>query len=198
MVRCAGVDRGGIFRVFHLFPEGIRETEPHVLDALPLETARAPFRVLVPVANPNTIASLLDISIPVVKAKDGDLIVSTTVEVPIQLPIQEGMKYINHRMPLLRAAQAHAKKQNLRVVSDIRVAHRLDEGILSAVSDEHVDLLVIGWKGFTTTRERIFGEVLDRVVTAPPPTWWLPSYRSRPASIEYSCRPPEDPYAVRR
>ena len=154
----------GFFAYSIYFQKESGETEPHVLDALPLETARAPFRVLVPVANPNTIASLLDISIPVVKAKDGDLIVSTTVEVPIQLPIQEGMKYINHRMPLLRAAQAYAKKQNLRVVSDIRVAHRLDEGILSAVSDEHVDLLVIGWKGFTTTRERIFGEVLDRVV----------------------------------
>ena len=154
----------GFFAYTIHFRKESGEAEPHVLDALPLETARAPYRVLVPVANPGTIESLLDISIPIAKARSGDLIVNTTVEVPIQLPIQEGMKYINHRMPLLRTAQAYAQKQNFRMVSDIRVAHRVDEGILSAVSDEHADLLVIGWKGFTTTRERIFGEVLDRVV----------------------------------
>ena len=154
----------GFFAYTIHFRKESGEAEPHVLDALPLETARAPYRVLVPVANPGTIESLLDISLPIAKARSGDLIVNTTVEVPIQLPIQKGMKYINHRMPLLRTAQAYAQKQNFRMVSDIRVAHRVDEGILSAISDEHADLLVIGWKGFTTTRERIFGEVLDRVV----------------------------------
>ena len=99
------------------------EAAPQGLDALPQEVARGPYRVLVPLANPSTVASLPDISIPIAKANDGDLVVTTTVEVPIQLPIQEGMKYINHRMPLLRTAQAYAHTQDMSLVSDIRVAH---------------------------------------------------------------------------
>ncbi len=140
------------------------ESAPQVLDALPQEGARAPYRVLVPLANPGTISALLDLAMPVARAKEGDLIATTTVEVPVQLPIQEGMKYIHHRMPLLRTAQAYAQEHGMRVVSDIRVAHRVEEGILSAADDERADLVVMGWKGYTTTRERIFGEIIDRVV----------------------------------
>ena len=146
------------------FKERAGETVPQVLNALPQETARASYRVLVPVANPDTISTLLDISIPVARSQNGDLIVTTVVKVPDQLPIHEGMKYIHHRRPILRAAQAYAQKQGMTVVSDIRVAHRIAEGILSAADDERADLIVMGWKGHTTTRERIFGEILDRVV----------------------------------
>lgn len=142
----------GLLAYLIYFQKESGEAAPQVLDALPQEVAGGPYRVLVPLANPNTVSSLLDISIPIAKANDGDLIVTTTVEVPIQLPIQEGMKYINHRMPLLRAAQAYAHTQDMSLVSDIRVAHRVEEGILSAADDEQADLLVIGWKGFTTTR----------------------------------------------
>jgi nucleotide-binding universal stress UspA family protein len=140
------------------------ESLPQVLDALPLESARAAYRVLVPVANPNSIPALLDLALPIAKAKAGDVIVTSTVEVPIQLPIHEGMKYINRRMPLLRAAQAHAQKRGEAVVSDLRVAHHVERGVLSAADDLEADLLVMGWKGFTTKRERIFGEIIDRVV----------------------------------
>lgn len=154
----------GLLAYLLYFEKQSGEAAPQVLDALPQEVSRAAYRVLVPLANPGTVSALLDISIPIAKAKGGDLIVSTTVEVPIQLPIQEGMKYINHRMPLLRTAQAYAQAKDMNLVSDIRVAHRVEEGILSAAEDEQADLLVIGWKGFTTTRERIFGEIIDRVV----------------------------------
>jgi nucleotide-binding universal stress UspA family protein len=86
------------------------------------------------------------------------------VEVPIQLPIHEGMTYVTSRMPLLRDAQDHARERGDTVVSDLRVAHHVDRGVLSAADDLHASLLVMGWKGYTTKRERIFGEIMDRVV----------------------------------
>ena len=134
----------GLLAYFVYFQKQSGEDMPTVLDALPLETARAPYRVLVPVANPDTISGLLDLAIPMVRARQGDLIATTVVRVPFQLPIQEGMKYIDTRMPLLRAAQAHAREKEIDLVSDIRVAHRVEEGILSAADSENIDLTLMG------------------------------------------------------
>lgn len=136
---------------------------PRVLEALP-RTVREAYRVVIPVANPETISGLLRLAIPVARAREGEIVATTTVEVPIQLPIQEGMKYIHHRQPLLRAAQSQAQSLGFQVTSDIRVAHRVEEGVVSAADDLRSDLLVMGWKGYTSTRERIFGEIMDRVV----------------------------------
>ena len=154
----------GLLAYAFYFEKESGEAAPQVLDALPLEAARASYRVLVPVANPETISALLDLAIPIARSQDGDLIVTTVVKVPDQLPIHEGMKYIQNCRPLLRAAQSHARKKGMNVVSDIRVAHRVEEGILSAADSERANLVVMGWKGHTTTRERIFGEIIDRVV----------------------------------
>jgi len=137
---------------------------PRVLEALTREPPREAYRILIPVANPETVSALLRLAVPVARAKDGDIAATTTVEVPIQLPIQEGMKYINHRQPLLRAAQALAQELDFSLTSDIRIAHKVEEGIVSAADDLRADLLFMGWKGFTSTRERIFGEIMDRVI----------------------------------
>jgi nucleotide-binding universal stress UspA family protein len=140
------------------------EAAPRVLDIMPQQPERANYRVLVPVANPRTISTLMDLALPLARANAGDTAVTTTVEVPIQLPIQEGMLYVSQRTPLIRAAEDHARGQGAEAVSDIRVAHRIEEGVIAAADDLHADLVVMGWKGFTSTRERVFGEIMDRVV----------------------------------
>jgi nucleotide-binding universal stress UspA family protein len=41
-------------------------------------------------------------------------------------------------------------------------------GILQAAEAEQVSLILMGWKGYTTTRDRIMGEVTDKVVRHAP------------------------------
>jgi CIC family chloride channel protein len=41
-------------------------------------------------------------------------------------------------------------------------------GILEAATRHRADLLVMGWKGYTNTRDRIFGEVADQVIRHAP------------------------------
>jgi len=140
------------------------EDQPRVLEALPLDISQTAYRVLVPLANPSNVKSLLDIATPIVRAKNGEVLASTVIQVPIQLPIHQGMTYIDQRMPLLNAARDYGQTHNIQVTSDIRVAHQIEEGILSAANDESVDLTLMGWKGYTTTGERVFGEIIDQVV----------------------------------
>jgi nucleotide-binding universal stress UspA family protein len=90
------------------------------------------------------------------------------VEVPRQLPISEGLRFAPQRELLLAAAREHAHRGGYPVATDLVVAHRATEGILSGAKRYDADLLVMGWKGYTDTRDRIFGEVADQVIRYAP------------------------------
>lgn len=139
------------------------EREPEVIEAVtPLP--KSAFRVLVPIANPATVEPLLNLAYPIANAQAGDVIATAVVKVPDQLPIQEGLKYVDRQMPNIDAARNYAATNGYALSTDVRVAHRVEEGILSAAEQDRTDLILMGWKGYTSTSERIFGEVLDRVV----------------------------------
>lgn len=152
------------FLAYTFYFSKVEEREPTVIEATPSETRESRYRVLVPVANPANSGLLLDLAYPIANEKGGDVVASAVVKVPIQLPIQEGLKYVERQMPSIDAARVYAEATNNSIITDIRVAHRVEEGILSAADQDQADLILMGWKGYTSTRERIFGEVLDRVV----------------------------------
>jgi nucleotide-binding universal stress UspA family protein len=52
--------------------------------------------------------------------------------------------------------------------TDLVVAHNPHDGILAGARRSGADLLVMGWKGFTDTSDRIFGEVADQVIRNAP------------------------------
>jgi nucleotide-binding universal stress UspA family protein len=54
------------------------------------------------------------------------------------------------------------------VETDLVIAHKAQDGILEAAQRQRADVLVMGWKGFTRTRERILGEVADHVIRQAP------------------------------
>jgi nucleotide-binding universal stress UspA family protein len=78
------------------------------------------------------------------------------------------MRFLQSRSPLLRKAVQHGKEQGVPTRPLMRIAHRIYDGILQAADAEDVSLIIMGWKGFTTSRDRIFGEVTDKVVHLAP------------------------------
>jgi nucleotide-binding universal stress UspA family protein len=111
---------------------------------------------------------LLELAAPIVKARGGEIIVLGVVDVPRSLPVHEGMRFIHHKQPLLRQATACGQKLGVSVRTTMRVAHRVSDGIIKAAESERASLILMGWKGFTSTRDRIFGEVTDQVVRHAP------------------------------
>ncbi len=154
----------GFAAYFLHFRKKSEEALPHVIEARPAIVGTSPYRILVPLSNPGNIHALLDLAIPIAKARGGDIVTSTVVQVPVQLPIEEGRNYVHYRMPLLQEAEKYARAKGITPIGDIRISHSIEEGILSAADGTRADLILMGWKGYTTTRERIFGEVMDRVV----------------------------------
>jgi amino acid transporter len=159
----------GLLVYFAHFEKLASGVEPQVLipSQRPLEE-RPDLSVVVTLHNPDTTKTLLDIASPIARARDKRLVAMTVVTVPRQLPIHEGMRFIHHREPLLRQAREYAQEHGIEIETDVVIAHQAQHGILEAAYRHRADVLVMGWKGYTNTRDRIFGEVADHVIRHAP------------------------------
>jgi nucleotide-binding universal stress UspA family protein len=52
--------------------------------------------------------------------------------------------------------------------TDLVIAHHISDGILAAANRHSAAALVMGWKGFTDAKDRIFGEIADRIIRLAP------------------------------
>ncbi len=69
---------------------------------------------------------------------------------------------------LLAQAARQAKTWKIPIHTQIRATHSVTQAILEAVNDCHIDMVMMGWKGSTSTPGRIFGNVVDTVIRQAP------------------------------
>jgi len=159
----------GLLLYYAIFEKKAAHLEPQVL--LPGRLSREPDQepsVVVALHNPDNVETLLRFAYPVAQQRGVRLIAVTVVEVPRQMPIHEGIRFTHHKEPLLDAARKFAAEQRLELETDLVVAHVASDGILSAVGQHRAEALVMGWKGYTNARDRVFGEIADRIIRLAP------------------------------
>lgn len=123
------------------------------------------FRILVPIANPNTSRRLINLAAAVAKARDGEILLLEVIQVPDQLPptaFDESV--VDREKGHLRKARDHAESLGIPTHALIRVGHNVARAILETSSERHCNLIILGWKGHTTTAQRILGDITDTVV----------------------------------
>jgi len=155
----------GLLLYFSVFEKMAADVEPQVL--VPSRRIDEPLpedSVVVVLHDPDEMRTLLDFAFPVAELRGRPIVAVTVVEVPQQLPIHEGMRFSHHKEPLLRAAQQYGQENGIKVRTDLIIAHRVEEGIFTAVQRHRADILIMAWKGYTNTRDRIFGETADKVI----------------------------------
>ena len=159
----------GLLLYYAVFEKKSAELKPQVLIPQPVKTSEEqPPCVMVALHNPDNIEALLDLAYPIARSRGLPLVAVSVVQVPRQIPIQDGMRTAHHREALLAKARKIAAQREEKLDTKIVVAHRAADGILSAVEKHKADLLVMGWKGFTNTRDKLFGEVTDQVIRMVP------------------------------
>ncbi len=159
----------GLFTYFVYFEKLQKGDMPEVLEInSPDRVSTYDYRIVIPLANPDNMTALMDFAIPIAKANNGEIIVLGVVDIPINIPVYEGMRFVHHKMPLLRKAIKYGKEQGVEVRHSVRITHRVWDGILQAAGSEKASLILMGWKGYTSTRDRILGEVTDKVVRYAP------------------------------
>lgn len=127
--------------------------------------AKSRFRVLVPIANPANIDSFIDLAACVAKERDGEIIALRVVTVPEQTVPTLRNEIIQGEAALLERARARAAEKGVPVTSLVVVGHNVARAILETSHSRSCDLIVLGWKGYTSTARRILGEITDTVVT---------------------------------
>lgn len=123
------------------------------------------FRILLPIANPDNIKPLLDIAIAIAKEKEGEVILLRVVTVPEQLPPTSFDELVVEREEVvLKKARKYAEQAGVHSHALIRVGHHIARAILETSRQRACDLILMGWKGYSTNAERILGSITDDVV----------------------------------
>jgi CIC family chloride channel protein len=125
-------------------------------------------RLLVPVANPQTAAALLQMAVAIADDRHYELECMQVIVVSRHSSPAETEVRTAKSRKLLRQAEVLAKRQKIPVHTQIRVAHDVSQAILEAIQEQHIDLLLMGWKGNTITPGRIFGSVVDTLIRQAP------------------------------
>ncbi len=122
------------------------------------------FRVLVPLANPATAAQLIDMAAAIAADRDGEIVAVRIAVVPEQLPPSEEDAYVERERSILELATSRANSLGVPITTLVRVGHDAARAILETARERDCDLIILGWKGYGTTRQKILGEVTDAVV----------------------------------
>jgi amino acid transporter len=158
----------GLILYYGYFERQAALSKPQVLDEAAPERVVMADSVVVPLHNPDHVEVLLDYANPIAKARGKALVAYSVVGVPRQLPIHEGLRFAHHREGLLKSARRHAEAAEMPLDTDLVIAHNAADGILAGARRYNADCLVMGWKGHTDTRDRIFGEVADQIIRHAP------------------------------
>ena len=65
---------------------------------------------------------------------------------------------------LLRQAESLGRQWQISVHTQICIAHDPAQAMLEVIHDRHIDRVLMGWDGKTTTPGRIFGSVVDTII----------------------------------
>ncbi len=122
------------------------------------------FRVLVPIANPGTANALVDLAGAIAAPRQGEIVLLRVVLVPDQLQPRLAEAYVQHEEKILAASRKRALAFDIPVSSQVRVGRNAGRAILEAAHQGNAKLIVLGWKGRTSTARRILGEITDHVV----------------------------------
>lgn len=159
----------GLFLYYSVFEKKASVLEPQVLlSGRTNDFSEEAPSVVFALNNPYTVEALFNFAHPIAKDRGVRLVAISVVVVPHQMPIHEGMRFVHHKEPLIEKAQLIANQKGIKLETEVVVAHRVSDGILAAVEKYRAVALVMGWKGFTDTHDRIFGEIADRIIRLAP------------------------------
>jgi amino acid transporter/nucleotide-binding universal stress UspA family protein len=132
------------------------------------ELTEKDYKVIVPLARRMEVGPLMNVATSLAKAHDGEVWAMAAVEVPGQLPLSAGKRFVEQTKNVLTSAHAFEEKTKIPVHTLARVTHRADVAILDTVRERKPELLLVGWGGYKKERGTVLGRILDPVVRTAP------------------------------
>ncbi|WP_162428092.1 cation:proton antiporter [Pontibacter pudoricolor] len=124
------------------------------------DLSEKPDRILVPIANPATIENLIDLSIMLKNPDYHEPIYPLAVVIDNEQAEEEIFK----KNKMLQEAIKHASATDNDVQLVSKIDMNISSGILRAIKELMITEVVLGWNAKITTRDRVFGTVLDNLL----------------------------------
>lgn len=144
------------------------QPEPSYLVYQTRSPATGTGRLLVPLSNPETAMTLMKLAISLAIEQNYELECLQVILIPRhQSPATASVRTTKSRRLLKQAVQL-AQSYPISVHTQIRLAHDPAQAILETIKERHIDLILMGWKGTTSTPGRIFGNIVDTLIRQAP------------------------------
>lgn len=121
-------------------------------------------RLLLPLSNPQTAHGMLQLAFAIAQERHYEIECLQVILVPRHSSPAEVRVNTTLSRRLLKQAVRQGDAKRISVHTQIRVSQSIEQAILETIADRHIDLLLMGWKGSTTTPGRIFGSVVDTII----------------------------------
>ena len=155
--------------IYHLYSKSRAISTPeeiHVLEEEPAPEGDE-YRVMVAVANPNSALGLVRGTYKLCGAKDAQVALLHMIQVPEQVPLSDAEQYmVEGRESVVETMMYLAP--HFRLSSTIRYCRNVARGIISAVKEKKINLLVLGWHGRPRRHGFRLGTTLDPIIERSP------------------------------
>lgn len=129
-------------------------------DRAPVDPSDAPFRIIVPLANPETADELMQIAMMIRDPKSAEPVYPLTVT----RDGPQSSEQVAQAEKLLGHAVVYAAAADVPVTPITRLDYNIASGIVRAMKERRISHVVIGWNGQNTARTYIFGSILDQLL----------------------------------
>jgi CIC family chloride channel protein len=125
-------------------------------------------RILLPLANPQTAPALMKVAAAIARYHQYELECLQIIKIPKHTFPSEAYVNTQESRKLLHRVERLGRQLKVPVHTQIRLAQDRVEAILETIAEREIKLLLMGWKGNTSTPGAIFGNLVDRVVHKAP------------------------------
>ena len=108
---------------------------------------RAPYRILLPLANPRTARDLVRIGSGVSNGRATEITALGIVEVPEGVSLSQGATQARTARRLLQRVLDFGDEERVEIRTMVRISRRAADGVIEAVGEEGTDLVIFGWGG---------------------------------------------------
>jgi nucleotide-binding universal stress UspA family protein len=132
------------------------------------------YRVVVPIANPETERDLLRLAAASAHAHehDAELVAVNVIAVPPQTSLEQEVEFEEERIERQRELLDHARDIAADLDVGIRtravVGRNVGDVVLDVIEEENADHVLLGWTGSRSAREHILGSNIDPIVEHAP------------------------------
>jgi glucosyl-3-phosphoglycerate synthase len=132
---------------------------------------RAPYRILLPLANPRTARDLVRIGAGISNGRPTEITALGIVEVPEGVSLSEGATQARTARRLLQRVLDFGDEEGVEIRTMVRIGRRAADGVIEAVGEESTDLVIFGWGGPPSPAAAARAEAEGRRRASDPPVF---------------------------